>query len=102
MLNTERLIKHALQEGLAVTLCINKVDRLMLELKLPPTDAYFKLRHIVDEINAIIRFAFCMLGQQTCLHLDPKVKLEQTFVSYKAEYFLFHATVFHYYIVIFN
>lgn len=82
MLNTERLIKHALQEGLAVTLCINKVDRLMLELKLPPTDAYFKLRHIVDEINAIIRFAFCMLGQQTSLHLDPKVKLEQMFVSY--------------------
>lgn len=54
MLNTERLIKHALQEGLALTLCINKVDRLMLELKLPPTDAYFKLKHIVDEVNAII------------------------------------------------
>ena len=82
MLNTGRLIKHALQEGLTVTLCINKVDRLMLELKLPPTDAYFKLRHIVDEINAIIRFAFCTLGQQTSLHLDPKVKLEQMFVSY--------------------
>ncbi|XP_025094078.1 116 kDa U5 small nuclear ribonucleoprotein component-like [Pomacea canaliculata] len=54
MLNTERLIKHALQERLALTLCINKIDRLILELKLPPADAYFKLRHIIDEVNAII------------------------------------------------
>uniref|UniRef100_A0ACB8ET38 U5 small nuclear ribonucleoprotein component n=1 Tax=Sphaerodactylus townsendi TaxID=933632 RepID=A0ACB8ET38_9SAUR len=54
MLNTERLIKHAVQEKLAVTVCINKVDRLILELKLPPTDAYYKLRHIVDEVNGLI------------------------------------------------
>lgn len=56
MLNTERLIKHAVQERLAVTVCINKIDRLILELKLPPTDAYYKLRHIVDEVNGLIRY----------------------------------------------
>lgn len=33
MLNTERLIKHAVQEKMAITLCINKIDRLILELK---------------------------------------------------------------------
>ena len=55
MLNTERLLKHALQEKLAVTVCINKIDRLMLELKLPPQDAYYKLRHIVEELNALMR-----------------------------------------------
>ena len=44
-------------EKLAITLCINKIDRLMLELKLPPTDAYYKLRHIVDEVNGLLRFA---------------------------------------------
>ncbi|PIO29837.1 hypothetical protein AB205_0009430, partial [Aquarana catesbeiana] len=54
MLNTERLIKHAVQERLAVTVCINKIDRLILELKLPPTDAYYKLRHIVDEVNGLL------------------------------------------------
>ncbi|OXB56654.1 hypothetical protein ASZ78_003945 [Callipepla squamata] len=58
MLNTERLIKHAVQERLAVTVCINKIDRLILELKLPPTDAYYKLRHIVDEVNGLIRRKF--------------------------------------------
>lgn len=56
MLNTERLIKHAVQERLSVTVCINKIDRLILELKLPPTDAYYKLRHIVDEVNGLIRY----------------------------------------------
>ena len=130
MMNTERLIKHAIQEKLSITLCINKVgifqfqsqgflgasenglahlsfsqfslenlqqsmyfssnlrppsisrsivyitklafvyinccvlwlmlsllqiDRLLLELKLPPSDAYFKLKHIVDEINTLLR-----------------------------------------------
>lgn len=56
MLNTERLLKHAVQEKLAITVCINKIDRLMLELKLPPQDAYFKLKHIVEEINNILRW----------------------------------------------
>lgn len=54
MLNTERFIKHAIQEKLPVCVCINKIDRLILELKLPPTDAYFKLRNILDEINGIV------------------------------------------------
>ena len=54
MLNTERLIKHAVHERMAVTVCINKIDRLILELKLPPQDAYYKLRHIVEELNALM------------------------------------------------
>ncbi|CAM9399052.1 unnamed protein product [Ectocarpus sp. 4 AP-2014] len=54
MMHTETLVKHALHEGLAITLCINKVDRLLLELKLPPADAYFKLVHTLEEVNALI------------------------------------------------
>ncbi|XP_037949058.1 116 kDa U5 small nuclear ribonucleoprotein component [Teleopsis dalmanni] len=54
MLNTERLLKHAVQEKMAITICINKIDRLILELKLPPQDAYFKLKHIVDEVNSLL------------------------------------------------
>ena len=47
LMNSERLLKHAVQERLAVTLCISKIDRLVVELKLPPADAYHKLRHII-------------------------------------------------------
>lgn len=54
MLNTERLVKHAILEKLPITLCINKIDRLIIELKLPPADAYYKLKHIIDEVNALI------------------------------------------------
>ncbi|KAG6459710.1 hypothetical protein O3G_MSEX011557 [Manduca sexta] len=54
MLNTERLLRHAVQERVHLTLCINKIDRLILELKLPPADAYYKLRHIVDELNSML------------------------------------------------
>uniref|UniRef100_A0A915D2I3 Tr-type G domain-containing protein n=1 Tax=Ditylenchus dipsaci TaxID=166011 RepID=A0A915D2I3_9BILA len=35
MMNTERLLKHAIQERLPITICLNKIDRLILELKLP-------------------------------------------------------------------
>ena len=51
MLNTERVIKQAVQEKLAVTVCINKIDRLMLELKLPPqvrfsNKPYIKIQYL--------------------------------------------------------
>lgn len=54
MMNTERLLQHALREGMAIALCINKIDRLVLELRLPPNDAYHKLKRIIDEINLLI------------------------------------------------
>lgn len=54
LLNTERLLQHALKEGMAITLCINKIDRLILELRLPPNDAYHKLNRIIYDVNSII------------------------------------------------
>ncbi|KAI1806601.1 P-loop containing nucleoside triphosphate hydrolase protein [Daldinia bambusicola] len=52
--NTEQIIKHAVLEDIPMTLIINKFDRLILELRLPPSDAYFKLKHVVEEVNTII------------------------------------------------
>ncbi|KAH9827473.1 U5 small nuclear ribonucleoprotein component [Teratosphaeria destructans] len=51
---TELAIKHAVLAGSPLVLLINKMDRLILELKLPPTDAYFKLKHVVEEVNTYI------------------------------------------------
>ena len=85
-MNTERLLKHAIQEKLAVTVCLNKVcvsdgclqyvimlivlqiDRLILELKLPPSDAYFKLKHSIDEINNIIQ---TFSSSEQCTLISP-------------------------------
>ncbi|KAI1185438.1 P-loop containing nucleoside triphosphate hydrolase protein [Nemania serpens] len=52
--NTEQIIKHAVLENIPMTLIINKMDRLILELRLPPSDAYFKLKHVIEEVNTII------------------------------------------------
>lgn len=69
MLQTERLIKQAIQERLPLCLVINKVDRLIIELKLPPTDAYFKLRHTLDEINQLI----ANFAPQSDIKLSPEL-----------------------------
>lgn len=51
---TEQAIRHAVLEDLPLVLVVNKMDRLILELKIPPSDAYFKLKHVVEEVNTVI------------------------------------------------
>lgn len=53
-LHTEKIIRAAIKENLDIILCINKIDRLVLELKLPPNDAYFKIKHILEEFNRVV------------------------------------------------
>mmetsp|Transcript_28077 Transcript_28077/g.70533 ORF Transcript_28077/g.70533 Transcript_28077/m.70533 type:complete len:994 (-) Transcript_28077:1097-4078(-) len=69
MCNTERLIKHAASQRLPICVFINKIDRLILELKLPPADAYHKLRHTLEEVNAVIEAAYG--GDKDCPFADP-------------------------------
>jgi U5 small nuclear ribonucleoprotein component len=73
-LGTEKVLRLAVREGLTVSLCINKIDRLILELKLPPSDAYHKLKHIVDEVNGI-------LGSVPGVTADPMVCFRLLFFS---------------------
>jgi U5 small nuclear ribonucleoprotein component len=54
MMHTEMVIRQAVSEGLPIMLVISKMDRLIIELKLPPRDAYFKLLNIVDSVNNLI------------------------------------------------
>jgi U5 small nuclear ribonucleoprotein component len=54
MSNTEEIIKHAMQERLPIVLVLNKMDRLILELRLPPSEAFFKIKHSIEEVNTII------------------------------------------------
>ena len=55
MVNTEAIIRHAVQENVKITLVVNKIDRLILELRIPPADAYYKIKHTIEEINTFIR-----------------------------------------------
>eukprot|EP00478_Filoreta_tenera_P000130 GABV01000130.1.p1 GENE.GABV01000130.1~~GABV01000130.1.p1 ORF type:complete len:380 (-),score=158.78 GABV01000130.1:744-1772(-) len=62
MLHTRLLLEHALSttdHALPIVVVLTKIDRLILELKLPPRDAYRKLEHVLAEINSILdRAAF--------------------------------------------
>lgn len=51
----ERLIKEALRAKMEIVVILNKMDRLVLELRLPVNDAYHKLKHTLDEVNFIIQ-----------------------------------------------
>ncbi|CAI4034602.1 hypothetical protein SMKI_11G0480 [Saccharomyces mikatae IFO 1815] len=51
----EQLIKQSIRNKLAMCFVINKLDRLILDLKLPPMDAYFKLNHIIKDINSFTK-----------------------------------------------
>ncbi|KAK7541021.1 elongation factor 2 [Phyllosticta citribraziliensis] len=68
--NTEEIIKHAVLEGVALTLVVSKMDRLILELKLPPADAYFKLKHVIEEVNTVIEST--IPGQGEKYRLSPE------------------------------
>lgn len=70
MVGTEHIIRHALQEGIKITLVVNKIDRLILELRIKPADAYYKIKHTIEEINTFIR----------CVSLYPR-----TFIGTQAE-----------------
>ncbi|KAF1989668.1 putative U5 snRNP component Snu114 [Aulographum hederae CBS 113979] len=64
---TEHVIKHAILEGLPMVLVINKMDRLILELRLPPKDAYFKLKHVVEQVNTVIESTLPGQGEKNRL-----------------------------------
>lgn len=68
--STELAIKHAILANLPIVLCVNKMDRLVLELKLPPADAYFKLKHVVEEVNTFIESVIPGRGEQ--FRLSPE------------------------------
>ncbi|CAD7965521.1 unnamed protein product [Amoebophrya sp. A25] len=58
----ERLLKHVVQEGLDIVLCVSKVDRLVTELKLPPADAYHKIKHTISEVNTALENIHTLLA----------------------------------------
>jgi 116 kDa U5 small nuclear ribonucleoprotein component len=68
--NTEQIIKYAVLENLPMVLVVNKFDRLILELKLPPNDAYFKLKHVIEEVNFVIEKV--LPGQGESRRLSPE------------------------------
>lgn len=54
LLTAQTAIQELVRKKIPIVLVINKVDRLILELRLPPGDAYIKLKHTIEEVNTVI------------------------------------------------
>ncbi|WFC94927.1 Cytoplasmic GTPase/eEF2-like protein (ribosomal biogenesis) [Malassezia brasiliensis] len=48
------VLRQAWLDGLRTVLVINKMDRLITELKLTPTEAHYRLLQLVEQANAVI------------------------------------------------
>ncbi|PAA57162.1 hypothetical protein BOX15_Mlig030490g1, partial [Macrostomum lignano] len=51
---TVAVLRQAWRESVTPVLLINKVDRLILELRLSPTDAYHHLWKLIESVNALM------------------------------------------------
>ena len=50
-IGTKAALRIAALEHMPVVLVLNKIDRLALELRLPPADAYLKIAYVLAELN---------------------------------------------------
>ena len=68
---TEKIIKHIIRQKLAVIVVINKVDRLIVEMKIPPEDAYLKLKHTLEEVNGVFLKCAQQMGMENNYKISP-------------------------------
>lgn len=71
MMTTEKIIKHIVREDLNVVVVVNKIDRLIIEMKIPPEDAYLKIKHTLEEINGLFSKNAAQIGVTNKYVISP-------------------------------
>jgi len=51
---TKVVLKQAWDEGIKPVLVLNKIDRLVIEMKLDTETAYMRLREVLEQVNALV------------------------------------------------
>lgn len=50
----KRIVTELIKNDLPFVVVLNKFDRLIMELRLPPRDFYMKMKHVLDDLNSFI------------------------------------------------
>lgn len=79
------VISETLLYNLPLVVVLNKIDRLMLELKLPISDCYYKLRYTLDDINAYISDSEYVAGYSHTTSFSPELN-NVVFASARLEF----------------
>ncbi|XP_037553220.1 elongation factor-like GTPase 1 [Nematolebias whitei] len=76
---TQVVLRQAWLENIKPVLVINKMDRLILELKLTPLEAYIHLQKILEQVNAVTGTLFTskVLEERAEKEEKEKVKVEE-------------------------
>ncbi|CAF1124620.1 unnamed protein product [Rotaria magnacalcarata] len=59
-------LRQAWLEHLRIILVLNKIDRLIVELKMSPLEAYFHIRTILEHLNAVVAEQYTSLLLEKC------------------------------------
>jgi elongation factor 2 len=51
---TETVLRQAIQERIRPVLMINKVDRAIFELQMSPEEIYLRFVKVIEEVNAVV------------------------------------------------
>lgn len=82
----ELVIEAALKMKTKIVLMITKIDRLLLELRLPTLDAYYKIRRTIEQVNETIT--------NICQSLDLNPNDENVRLSPELDNVCFSSSVF--------
>lgn len=76
---TITVLRQAWDDGLEPILVLNKVDRLITELKLSPNEAYHHLIQVIEQVNAVIGsfFATARMDDDERWHAEQEIRREQ-------------------------
>lgn len=67
---TENIIKACIYENVKIILIINCIDKLIMDLRLPPNDAYHKINYTIEEINMKIESICDLLNKSNAEKKD--------------------------------
>ena len=61
------VLEQAWKEGVKPCLVLNKLDRLVTELSKSPTEAYYHIRHVLEQVVSVC-VCVLVINTYTCIY----------------------------------